>query len=110
MATAAGTGCVVELLPGKGRLTNGVATGLQSCSRHASSVPEGVAGVSLPGEYAPSTRQWVRDQVEAYERSGGQEANTLRETGLPVVIVTMRGNKSGKVRKIALTLKDFQRR
>jgi deazaflavin-dependent oxidoreductase (nitroreductase family) len=61
-----------------------------------------VAGVSLPGEYAPSTRQWVRDQVEAYERSGGQEANTLRETGLPVVIVTMRGNKSGKVRKIAL--------
>jgi deazaflavin-dependent oxidoreductase (nitroreductase family) len=58
--------------------------------------------MSLPGEYAPSSRQWVRDQVEAYERSGGQEANTLRDTGLPVVIVTMRGNKSGKVRKIAL--------
>jgi deazaflavin-dependent oxidoreductase (nitroreductase family) len=56
----------------------------------------------LQGEYAPSTAQWVRDQVEAYERSGGQEANTLRDTGLPVVIVTMRGNKSGKVRKIAL--------
>jgi deazaflavin-dependent oxidoreductase (nitroreductase family) len=44
----------------------------------------------------------VRDQVEAYERSGGQEANTLMNTGLPVIIVTMRGNKSGKVRKIAL--------
>lgn len=58
--------------------------------------------MSLRGEYAPSSAQWVRDQVEAYERSGGQEANTLRDTGLPVVVVTMRGNKSGKVRKIAL--------
>jgi deazaflavin-dependent oxidoreductase (nitroreductase family) len=56
----------------------------------------------LQGEYAPSAAQWVRDQVEAYERSGGQEANTLRDTGLPVVVVTMRGNKSGKIRKIAL--------
>ena len=58
--------------------------------------------MTLHGDYAPSTAAWVRDQVEAYERSGGQEANTLRDTGLPVVIVTMRGNKSGKVRKIAL--------
>jgi deazaflavin-dependent oxidoreductase (nitroreductase family) len=58
--------------------------------------------MSLQGEYAPSPAQWVRDQVEAYERSGGQEANTLRDTGLPVVIVTMRGNKTGSVRKIAL--------
>ncbi len=56
----------------------------------------------LKGEYAPSSAQWVRDQVEAYERSSGQEANTLRDTGLPIVVVTMRGNKSGKVRKIAL--------
>lgn len=56
----------------------------------------------LQGEYAPSAAQWVRDQVEAYERSGGQQANTLRDTGLPVIIVTMRGNKSGNVRKIAL--------
>jgi F420H(2)-dependent quinone reductase len=58
--------------------------------------------MSLEGEYEPSSSAWVRDQVEAYERSGGQEANTLRDTGLPVVIVTMRGNKSGKIRKIAL--------
>ena len=58
--------------------------------------------MTLQGEYAPSAAQWVRDQVEAYERSGGREANTLRDTGLPVVIVTMRGNKSGKVRKVAL--------
>jgi deazaflavin-dependent oxidoreductase (nitroreductase family) len=40
--------------------------------------------------------------VEAYERSGGRQANTLRDTGIPVIIVTMRGNKSGKVRKVAL--------
>jgi deazaflavin-dependent oxidoreductase (nitroreductase family) len=53
-------------------------------------------------EYLPSPAQWVRDQVEAYERSGGKQANTLRDTGLPVIIVTMWGNKSGKVRKIAL--------
>ncbi len=58
--------------------------------------------MTLKGDYAPSSAQWVRDQVESYERSGGQEANTLRDTGLPVVIVTMRGNKSGQVRKIAL--------
>jgi deazaflavin-dependent oxidoreductase (nitroreductase family) len=56
----------------------------------------------LQGEYVPSPRQWVRDQVEGYERSGGEEANTLRDTGLPVIIVTMRGNKTGNVRKIAL--------
>jgi F420H(2)-dependent quinone reductase len=58
--------------------------------------------MALDGEYVPSTRGWVRDQVEAYERSGGREANTLRDTGLPVIIVTMRGNKTGNVRKIAL--------
>jgi deazaflavin-dependent oxidoreductase (nitroreductase family) len=56
----------------------------------------------MQGEYVPSPRQWVRDQVEAYERSGGEQANTLRETGLPVIVVSMRGNKTGKVRKIAL--------
>jgi F420H(2)-dependent quinone reductase len=58
--------------------------------------------IVLKGEYVPSPRQWVRDQVEGYERSGGQQANTLADTGLPVIIVTMRGNKTGKVRKIAL--------
>ena len=56
----------------------------------------------LDGEYAPSPRKWVRDQVEAYERSEGAQANTLLDTGLPVIIVTMRGNKTGSVRKIAL--------
>jgi len=56
----------------------------------------------LQGEYVPSTRDWVREQVEVYERSAGQEANTLRDTGLPIIVVTMRGNKTGNVRKIAL--------
>lgn len=58
--------------------------------------------MALVGEYEPSSAQWVRDQVEAYERSGGREANTLRDTGLPIVVVTMRGRRSGKLRKIAL--------
>jgi deazaflavin-dependent oxidoreductase (nitroreductase family) len=57
---------------------------------------------AIKGEYEPSAWGWVRDQVETYERTGGREANTLRDTGLPVIIVTMRGNKSGKVRKTAL--------
>jgi F420H(2)-dependent quinone reductase len=58
--------------------------------------------MALAGNYEPSPRQWVRDQVEAYERSGGREANTLRDTGLPIVVVTTRGNKTGTLRKIAL--------
>lgn len=56
----------------------------------------------LEGTYVPSTSEWVRNQVETYEKSGGQEGNTLLETGIPVIIVTMRGAKSGNVRKIAL--------
>jgi deazaflavin-dependent oxidoreductase (nitroreductase family) len=56
----------------------------------------------LHGEYEPSPEQWVRDQVELYERTGGREGNTLRDTGLPVVIFTTRGKKSGKLRKIPL--------
>ena len=53
-------------------------------------------------EYIPSTREWVRDQVELYERSGGTEALTLRDTGLPVIIVTNKGNKTGAIRKTPL--------
>jgi deazaflavin-dependent oxidoreductase (nitroreductase family) len=57
--------------------------------------------MSMPvdGDYEPSKLAWVRDQVEAYESSGGTQGTTLRETGLPVVIVTNRGARSGKVRK-----------
>lgn len=54
------------------------------------------------GEYEPNTMAWVRDQVEAYERTGGREANTLLNTGLPIIVLTTRGNKSGKVRKTPL--------
>ena len=58
--------------------------------------------MTIEGTYVPSTSKWVRDQIEAYERSGGTEANTLRDTGIPVIIVTMKGKNSGNVRKIAL--------
>ena len=53
-------------------------------------------------EYIPSTRDWVREQVELYEGSGGAEGITLRDTGLPVIIVTNRGNRTGAVRKTPL--------
>jgi deazaflavin-dependent oxidoreductase (nitroreductase family) len=53
-------------------------------------------------DYIPSPRQWVRDQVELYERSGGTQGTTLRDTGLPVIIVTHTGGKTGAVRKTPL--------
>lgn len=56
----------------------------------------------IVGEYEPNRWDWVADQVAEYEASGGTRANTLRDTGIPVVIVTMIGAKSGKVRKIGL--------
>ena len=59
-------------------------------------------GMALDGEYLPSPAGWVRDQVEEYEGSGGVRGTTLRDTGLPVVIVTNRGAKTGAVRKTPL--------
>ncbi len=53
-------------------------------------------------EYIPSTAEWVREQVELYEGSGGTEGTTLRDTGLPVIIVTNRGNRTGAIRKTPL--------
>jgi F420H(2)-dependent quinone reductase len=53
----------------------------------------------VQGEYEPSPWGWVREQVEQYESSGGAEGTTLRDTGLPVVIITNRGARSGKLRK-----------
>jgi deazaflavin-dependent oxidoreductase (nitroreductase family) len=58
--------------------------------------------MTLEGQYEASPSEWVRDQVELYERTSGAEGNTLRDTGLPVIIVTTRGNKSGKIRKTPL--------
>lgn len=54
----------------------------------------------LTGEYEPSPRKWVRDQVELYESSGGTQGTTL--DGRPVVVLTMVGATSGKLRKVAL--------
>jgi deazaflavin-dependent oxidoreductase (nitroreductase family) len=56
----------------------------------------------LEGDYEPSTADWVREQVELYESSGGTQGTTLRDTGLPVVILTLRGATSGKIRKTPL--------
>src|ERR1700684_766743 len=50
-------------------------------------------------KYIPSPHDWVRDQVELYESSGGTKGTTLRDTGIPVVVVTNVGASSGKVRK-----------
>ena len=53
-------------------------------------------------KYVPSPQDWVREQVELYEGSGGTKGTTLRDTGLPVVIVTHFGNKTGEIRKTPL--------
>jgi len=63
--------------------------------------------MSIEGEYEPSSAQWVRDQVAEYEASAGARANTLRDTGLPIVIFTTRGNRSGKVRKTPVMRVEF---
>lgn len=55
--------------------------------------------MTLQGEYVPSKADWVREQVEKYEASNGAEANTLRDTGYPIVVITSRGAKSGNLRK-----------
>ena len=51
----------------------------------------------LQGEYAPSSAQWVRDQVEEIESSGGERGTVLR--GVPVIVITSMGSGSGKLRK-----------
>src|ERR1022692_3832978 len=60
------------------------------------------SGMPVEGEFEPSPQGWVREQVELYESSGGTQGTTLRETGLPVVIITNRGVRSGKLRKTPL--------
>src|SRR5882724_1499907 len=56
----------------------------------------------IDGEYEPSTAAWVRDQVAEYESSGGTLGTTLADSGLPVVVITNLGARSGKVRKTPL--------
>lgn len=53
-------------------------------------------------DYIPPAIDWVREQVELYEGSGGTKGTTLRDTGLPCIIVTHKGNKTGGIRKIPL--------
>lgn len=53
----------------------------------------------IDGDYEPSPSEWVRDQVEEYESSGGERGNTLRDTGLPIIIFTTLGAQTGKIRK-----------
>jgi deazaflavin-dependent oxidoreductase (nitroreductase family) len=61
-------------------------------------------------KYIPSPHAWVRDQVELYELSDGRRGTTLRDTGLPVIIVTHTGNKTGAIRKTPLMrVKDGNR-
>ena len=61
----------------------------------------------LAGQYEPSPQKWVRDQVDRYESSGGTQALTLR--GMPVVILTTVGARSGKLRKAALMRVEHDR-
>jgi len=58
--------------------------------------------MDFDGEYEPSKWQWVADQVAEYEASGGERANTLTDTGIPIILFTTIGAKSGKVRKVPL--------
>ncbi|KFG71788.1 nitroreductase family deazaflavin-dependent oxidoreductase [Streptomyces mutabilis] len=56
----------------------------------------------LEGEYEPSPTRWVREQVELYESSGGTKGTTLKDTGMPVIVLTTRGARSGRIRKTPL--------
>ena len=79
--------------------SHGVRTGLAQADLASWPI---VPPMTLDGEYVPSPTQWVREQVETYESSAGERGNTLLDTGLPVIIVTSRGNKSGSLRKTPL--------
>src|SRR5947199_165314 len=67
-----------------------------------SRLPTAIGRLRLMAKYIPSPRAWVREQVELYESSGGTKGTTLRDTGLPVIIVTNTGNKTGAIRKTPL--------
>jgi deazaflavin-dependent oxidoreductase (nitroreductase family) len=53
-------------------------------------------------DYIPPALDWVREQVELYESSGGTQGTTLADTGLPCILVTHTGNRTGGIRKIPL--------
>ncbi|MFF7791008.1 nitroreductase/quinone reductase family protein [Streptomyces sp. NPDC007991] len=64
----------------------------------------------LQGEYEPSPTQWVRKQVELYESSGGTQGTTLQGSKMPVVILTSRGARSGKLRKTPVMRVEYEGR
>jgi deazaflavin-dependent oxidoreductase (nitroreductase family) len=70
--------------------------------RNVAADDEETETMPLEGAYEPSPTQWVREQVELYESSGGTEGNTLMDTGMPVIVLTTRGAKSGSIRKTPL--------
>lgn len=70
--------------------------------RHLDRAGSYSGAMPLEGEYEPSPSVWVRDQVEEYERSRGTRANTLRDSGWPIIVVTTRGQRSGRLRKFGL--------
>ena len=58
--------------------------------------------MTFDGEYGPSTWDWVAEQAEEYEASNGQKASMLRDTGLPIIVMTTIGHRTGGVRKVPL--------
>src|SRR5256886_7859064 len=58
--------------------------------------------MTMPGDYAPSPWEWVRNQVDEYEASAGESGNTLMDTGMPIILVFSRGAKTGLLRKTPL--------
>ncbi|PJN31009.1 nitroreductase [Streptomyces sp. CB02959] len=64
----------------------------------------------LEGEYEPNTTQWVREQVEVYKSSGGTRGTTLWDTGRPVVVMSTRGAKTGKIRKVPVVRVEHEGR
>ncbi len=64
--------------------------------------------MDFDGQYGASTWGWVAKQVEQYEASGGTEANTLADSGIPIIVMTTVGHKSGLVRKVPLMRVEHQ--
>lgn len=79
--------------------TSEFAAGIRHESEHSDPVQR-FRDMPLTGEYAPSPSDWAREQAETYENSGGTDSTTMR--GMPVVVLTSRGAKTGKLRKTPL--------
>ena len=96
---AGAAGHRAEVRPGLGRV---MGAGWEDGRRKTARPRVLDVSMAIDGEYVPSPSAWVRDQVEEYEGSGGTAGTTLLDTGLPVVVVTNLGAKTGEVRKTPL--------